>query len=232
MNAGLIVLLALLVTLLGGSLLVHAGLRANECDWGRRWCNCIDGWVRLFCRRYHRLQSESLQLPENGGAIVAANHVSGLDPLLLISASRRPLRFMIAVEEYQRFGLNWLFRAAGCIPVDRSGRPEQSFRAAVKALRSGEVVALFPHGKIHLDSDPVHPIKPGVLKLAELADVPIHPVRLTGIKGERKVIGAVFERSRARLSAYTPVQASAVRDPGLREALGNLLIGRKTSGED
>lgn len=224
--------LGMLLIALGGLMLVvigiaHVGLRACRADWGSRWCNCLDGLVRIFCRRFHGLHGDAIALPEHGGALLVANHVSGLDPLLLVAATRRPLRFMIAVEEYERFGLNWLFRAIGCIPVDRSGRPEQSFRAAVRALKTGEVVALFPHGKIHLDSEPHHSIKPGVQKLALLANVPIYPARLTGIAGAGRVIGAVYRRSRAAVTAYTPYQPEATRDPQFRDRLGALLLGRE-----
>ena len=123
-------------------------------DWGGPWLNRLDGLNRLLCRRYHRLPAVWLPLPDRGPVLLASNHVSGLDPLLLVAASRRPLRFLIAREQYERRGLQWLFRAAGCIPVDRAARPEQALRAALRALQAGEAVALFPHGRIHLESDP------------------------------------------------------------------------------
>src|SRR5688500_11612253 len=94
--------------------------RANKADWGNKWLNRLDGLNRIFCRRFHRLRHGKLSLPEEGGALLASNHVSGLVPLLLIAASRRPLRFMIAREEYERWWLKWLLRAVGCIPVERS----------------------------------------------------------------------------------------------------------------
>ncbi|MBI2379548.1 MAG: 1-acyl-sn-glycerol-3-phosphate acyltransferase [Gammaproteobacteria bacterium] len=206
--------------------LVYVGHRAHRADWGGFGRNCLDGWLRIYCRRFHRLQAEPLQLPAQGGAILVANHVSGLDPFLLVSACERPLRFMIAVEEYQRFGMTWLFRLGGCIPVDRSGRVEQAFRSAVRALKAGEIVALFPHGKIHLDSEPHHAIKPGVLKLATLAQVPICPARIVGVAGAGQVVGSLLARSEARVLAYTPYDAEAIAAPDFRAHLGCLLLGR------
>lgn len=178
---------------------------ANEVDWGRPWMNRLDGLNRLFCWRFHRLQADCIELPDQGPAILAANHISGLDPLLLIAASPRPLRFIIASEQYHRFGLTWLFRAVGCIPVDRQGRPERAFRAALKALADGEVVALFPHGKIHLDSEPARRLKPGAVRLAQLAHCPITPVRLDGVKGQGRIFLPVLLRARARIDNFPPL---------------------------
>jgi 1-acyl-sn-glycerol-3-phosphate acyltransferase len=193
------------VFLLAGAWICRRLTAWGEADWGSRWLNCLDGLNRLFCRHYHRLRTEPLPLPETGPALVVANHVSGLDPLLLIAASKRPLRFIIASEQYHRFGLHWLFKAVGCIPVDRKGRPERAFRAALRALEQGEVVALFPHGKIHLDSHPPRPLKPGFVRMAQLADCPIYPVRIEGVRGEGLVATSALLRSRARLTGHPPV---------------------------
>lgn len=177
----------------------HRSGRACEVEWPHGWMRRLDGFNRLFCRGYHRLGGERIELPQSGPAILVANHLSGLDPLVLFAASRRKLRFLIATEEYHRFGLQWLFRAVGCIPVDRSGRPERAFRQALKALREGEVVALFPHGRIHLDSDPPRHLKAGAIRLAQLADCPVYPVRIEGVAAQGTIFRAVLTRGRVRL---------------------------------
>lgn len=181
---------------------------ANKTDWGGKWLNRLDGLNRLFCERYHHLDYTPLPLPEQGAALLVSNHLSGLDPLLLIAAARRPLRFMIAQEEYQRFGLRWLFRAIGCIPVERERRPEQALRHARRVLQKGEIVALFPHGGIHLDSDPPRKLKRGALKLAQLEQCDIYPVRIEGIRGQGHILRAVLLPSRARLIGWPPLSAS------------------------
>lgn len=184
------------------------GILNAEADWGGSSVNWLDGWTRLICRYIQRLPEQKIALPETGPAIVVANHVSGVDPLLLISASKRPLRFLIAREEYERPIVHWVFKKAGCIPVDRTGRPEQALRQALRALQQGEVIALFPHGKIHLDTDPPRKIKGGVGRLASWSGAPIFPVRIDGVKAQGKVFTAPFIPSRVLLTMGQPIQCS------------------------
>jgi len=201
-NPGFWLVALLLGLVVAGSLLLRYLERYAGADWGKGWCNSLDGLTRILCHRYHRLNRLTLPLPDSGPAIVVANHISGLDPLLLVASSSRPLRFIIAAEEYHRFGLTWLFRAAGCIPVDRDRNPQRAFRAALQALEAGEVVALFPHGKIHLDSDPPRKLKAGAIKLAQLAQCPVLPVRIDGVAGAGTILPAVWRRSHASIEAH------------------------------
>ncbi|MDA8421654.1 MAG: lysophospholipid acyltransferase family protein [Pseudomonadota bacterium] len=178
---------------------------AHEADWGGVWLNRLDGLNRIWCRRFHRLRAEAIGLPQSGPALVVANHVSGLDPLLMIAASRRPLRFLIAQEEYERPVLHRLFAAIGCIPVRRDCNPRAAMEAARRALECGEIVALFPQGRIRVGSEPPLPLKRGVAYLARASGAPVIPLRVEGIRGEGRTIGAVFLRSRARLRHFPPL---------------------------
>lgn len=200
------ILLAMLIflTTLGAVLWVLAG-SANGADWGGTWTNHLDGLNRIFCRYYHRLQDDRLKLPESGPAIVVANHISGIDPFLLIAASDRPLRFIVASEQYHRFGLTWLFRAGGCIPVDRTGKPERAFREALKALKRGEVVGIFPHGTIHLESEPYRKLKGGAVRLAQLAGCDLYPARVDGMRAEGGLFLPALLRGRARVESFSPI---------------------------
>ena len=187
-------------------------LAANKVDWGSAWINRFDGLIRLFCRHHHRLPRVVLDIPESGPAIVVSNHISGLDPMLMVASSRRPLRFLIAREQYDRFGLQWLFRAVGCIPVDRQRSPEKAMRSAFKALRSGEVVALFPHGKIHLDTDPPRRLKAGAARLALHTGAPLIPMRITGVRRQGHVVSPLLLRSWAVVTPFSRIDPTH-RDP-------------------
>jgi len=203
------------------------GTRAGKADWGTPWLNRLDGINRVFCRRYHRLRHGPVGLPARGPAILASNHVSGLDPLLLIAASRRPLRFLIAREWYDLWFLRRLFRAIGCIPVERTQNPQAAYRAAREALARGEVIAIFPHGRIALDGD--HPpLKRGVLVLARLSGAPVIPVRIDGIRAYGRVLPAVWTRSRARLKTFPALYFTDGEPDRLLERLGRRLSGHAT----
>ena len=193
--------------------------RTAETDWGGPWIKRLDGFGRLYCRRYQRLHGDTLKLPASGPAIVVANHISGIDPFLLIASSKRPIRFIVASEQYHRFGLNWMFRASGCIPVNRTGRPERAFRAALKALQDGEVVGIFPHGTIHLESEPYRKLKPGAVRLAQLADCEIYPARIDGVRAEGGLFLPGLLRGNATVESFAPISC---HDREVRECLGEI----------
>lgn len=212
---------------LGLLILVIIGLLCARADWGGPHLNWLDGWTRLLCRYLHGVKNTRLDLPDSGPAIVVANHVSGLDPLLMIAASRRPLRFLIATEQYQRPVMRWLFRLAGCIPVDRKGRPEKALRDARRALEQGEVIALFPHGKIHLDTDPPRPIKGGVVRLAAWTGALVYPLRIDGVKAEGRIMTAPFTPDKVRLTLHPPIHIS---DQAVKQSLQQIAEAIETPG--
>ncbi len=193
--------------------------KASLVDWGSVWLNRIDGLLRLYCHRFHRLPQKYIPLPESGAAIVAANHISGLDPLLLLAASKRPLRFLIAREEYERFGLQWLFRAGGCIPVDRTTNPEKALRQAILAIDKGEVIAIFPQGGIQWPIDEKNPfrIKGGAVRLAQRKKTPLIPVVVDGVALKGTTMPAVITRSRAELSFEEVIRCDSLSyDEGMK----------------
>lgn len=218
----MIILLILLGWLIKRGL--QACLAAHEAEWGS-WLNYLDGLNRLFCKHYHRFSYNTMiDLPATGPAVIVANHLSGLDPLLLFAATRRPIYFLIAREQYERFGLTWLFRAVGCIPVDRSRHPEIALRAALRALAAGKVIAIFPQGKITLPDEPHKPLKRGGLWLAQRTNSLIYPIHLSGICGIGHIFRGLLWRSQARLVSYPPIDWNKDRSV---EELQRLIEGIK-----
>jgi 1-acyl-sn-glycerol-3-phosphate acyltransferase len=208
-SAVILLLLFLLIYLLPR--FIRACEAASPADWGSRGITRIAGFVRLYCQYFHRVQFDPLALPEDGPALVVSNHISGLDPFLMIAISPRPLRFLIAREQYERFGLNWLFKLAKCIPVDRKGRPERALREAMAALEQGDVVALFPHGRIHLDTDPPRKLKAGVAFLAKKSNCAVFPVRVDGVRAAGYTfLSLLIPSRRARLKTCPVLDCGGV----------------------
>ena len=210
--------------------LSYLGKQAQKADWGNTVVNRLDGLNRLFCKRYHHLVYDTIYPPPNGGAIVAANHVSGLDPLLMGCACLQPLRYMIATEQYNRPVFRWLYRTMGTIPVDREGAPEKAFYASRQALENGQLVSIYPQGRITHPDENV-PLKRGVILLADLAKAPIIPVRITGVAGVGRVLTAIFIRSHARIEVGSPIYVNGPKDTKALSALSTFITGvEKTKG--
>ena len=213
--------LVLLVIVL---ILLFIGNRARCADWGSWAFNGFSGLNRLFCIRYHRMPNQKIVFPTNNGALLAGNHLSGLDGFLLQAVSSRPVRFMIAKEETERFGLRWLFREARVIPVDRTARPEQAFRAALQALKQGDVIGMFPQGKIGRAGS----LKRGLTKLAELAEVDIYPVYLDNIQGEGEIVASIYKRSESiTVEIGQAVKVTAESSEAALEELTKFLVRPK-----
>jgi 1-acyl-sn-glycerol-3-phosphate acyltransferase len=120
-------------------------------------------------------------VPTTGGAVLASNHVSYLDFILAghgAQPSRRLVRFMAKHEVFQHRISGPLMRGMHHIPVDRSAGQE-SYQQALGALRSGEVVGIFPEATISR-SFTVKDIKSGATRLAAEAGVPLLPVAVWG----------------------------------------------------
>jgi 1-acyl-sn-glycerol-3-phosphate acyltransferase len=122
-------------------------------------------------------------VPIDGPVILASNHVSYLDPLvlgLLADRRERRVRFLAKAELFDKPGLGWALREIGQIPVQRNtDDAASSLDAAVAALRDDQCVTVFPEGTISLDLEPMAG-KTGTARLAAASGVPVTPVGLWG----------------------------------------------------
>ena len=133
-------------------------------------------------KTFLRLQVEGLErLPKTGPAIVAANHVSWLDPIVVGAAFPRPIRFLIARSVYERTWTRWFYANMRTIPVDRASRDPGWLRSALRALAAEEVVGVFPEGA-GLASGPVRDAKPGAGLLACMSGAPFVPAAVIGTR--------------------------------------------------
>ena len=188
--------------------------------------NILDGLLRFYCQRYHRQWNYKIDIPKDKKILLAANHISALDPFLLVAATDRPIRFMIAKEEYDKPILNRLFKAGGCIPVDRGGRVEGAFRSAMRAIEKGEIVAVSPQGGIHCKETPREIIKPGIMRLSKLTDCHILPVRVSGVASPGSMVACLFLRGDVEFDVHPLLSPEEVQMPSFRDEMSQWLLGK------
>ena len=179
-------------------------------------------------------------LPAQGAAVLTCNHVSFIDPVLLMAASPRRIYFVMDHRIFKMPVLGWFFKLAKAIPMaPRSEDPvmyEAAFEAAAKVLRNGDLLAIFPEGGITKDGE-LQPFKGGLMKILENAkrdvvDAPVVPMALTNLWGsffsrvEGQTMTKPFRRgfgSRVGLNVGAALPAGEVQTEVLRERVATLL---------
>jgi len=118
-------------------------------------------------------------IPRKGSFILASNHVSYLDPLLLAATFRRNLNFIARDKLLKASYIGWVLKHANTIPVSRQGKELESLKKALKILKDGKVLAIFPEGT-RSKNGRIKSAKPGVGFLVYKANVPVLPVYIGG----------------------------------------------------
>jgi 1-acyl-sn-glycerol-3-phosphate acyltransferase len=124
------------------------------------------------------------QVPTSGGALLAVNHLSHVDPIVLVSycmAQGRVPRFLAMKELWGMTVVGAPLRGGRHIPVDRRASGIEAYRAAVEAVRQGEVVVLYPEGGFaeHSDGWP-RAARTGIARIALETGAPVIPVAQWG----------------------------------------------------
>ena len=200
----------------------------------------------LLSRLVYRFRAQGDEhIPTQGAAVLVCNHVSFVDAVLLMSASPRPIRFLMDHRIFKVPVLGWLFKLAKAIPIaPRTEDPaafDAAFAQAAQVLREGDVLGIFPEGAITPDGT-LQPFKGGVVKIVEQAradgvDVAVIPMALNNLWGSffsriERVGGkptamvkpmrrGVF--SRVGLNVGEPVAAADVTVDVLRDRVARLM---------
>jgi 1-acyl-sn-glycerol-3-phosphate acyltransferase len=142
-------------------------------------------WMLVSVVYRIRKQGEE-RIPESGAALIVSNHVSFVDALVLMAISPRPIRFVMDRTIFATPVLSWLFRQAKAIPIASfKSDPqlvERAFERVAEELRNGQLVCIFPEGRI-TDSGAILPFRPGITRILEKDPVPVIPVALQGLWG-------------------------------------------------
>ncbi|HMB08153.1 MAG TPA: lysophospholipid acyltransferase family protein [Isosphaeraceae bacterium] len=168
-------------------------------------------WLNvMYCAAWHRLESSGMApLPERGPAILVANHTCGVDPMVLQATCGRLLGFLVAKEIFDIWLIRPFCRLLGCIPVRRDGHDLAATRAALRALKEGRVVPIFPEGRIIPTSGrELGEPKTGVAFIVLHARVPVIPAYISGTPPTNNIWKAALTPSKARVTYGPPIDFS------------------------
>ncbi len=173
--------------------------------------------VWLLGHSMYRVNQQGLEaIPDEGPVLLVCNHVSFVDALLIAGAVRRPVRFVMYYRIFRIPLLNFIFRTAGAVPIAARHEDEATYTRAFERigayLDAGEVVCIFPEGKLTTDGR-INEFKTGVERILEANPVPVVPMALRGLWGSffsRYPHKGLFRRvwSRVELVAGSPIPAS------------------------
>ena len=183
----------------------------------RGWLGCVEVVARPLFWLLHRpdySRFREADMPD-GGFVIVANHASGTDPPLLQIGLSRPIRFMMAVEQ-MRWPLGPFWRALRVLPVRFSADDAGTLRAAVRHVKDGGIIGVFPEGSIERPSRTVQAFAPGAAAIALIANAPVVLCWISQPFSTRVVLlDSFLPRRRARVEVIGVID---LRAEGFRDA--------------
>jgi 1-acyl-sn-glycerol-3-phosphate acyltransferase len=166
--------------------------------------------VWLLISTIYRVRAKGLEhIPPEGPALVVCNHVSYVDALIIAGTCRRPIRFVMDHQIFKIPVLNFVFRTAGAVPIapqrENADTYNAAFRKVAEYLGAGEVVGIFPEGRLTRDGE-MGPFRPGVSRILAETPVMVVPMAL------RNLWGSLFTWSGGRAFWKRPSKLWALID--------------------
>lgn len=146
------------------------------------------------------------------GAVVVCNHRCPLDPSLIMLTIPRAIHWMVAREYCESPALRWLLRTCEVIPVRRGGVDMAAMRTAIRLVQQGELVGIFPEGRINTTAQMLLPGRPGAAMIALKAKAPVVPCYIHGAPYDETTLGCLFMPASVRLDIGRPIDLSAYFD--------------------
>ncbi|MFP3553871.1 MFS transporter [Paraburkholderia sp. SIMBA_049] len=179
------------------------------------------------------------RIPEEGAAVLVCNHVSYVDAIVIMAESPRPIRFVMDHRIFRTPLVGWLFRHAKAIPIAPAHEnPEmlkRAYEACAKALDDGDLVCIFPEGKLTRTGD-MNSFRHGVVEILRRKAVPVVPMALRGLWGSfwSRSTDARFPRplqkgvmSRLTLAVGEPLEPADATPERLQQVVTELRGARK-----
>jgi len=176
-------------------------------------------WItlRVYCRAWHQVRASGLdriRLPgdddSHRGLIVVSNHTGAVDPLLIQNYCRFLIRWMMAADMMgTTFG--WL-APKYVLPVDRDARDSASLRQAIRYVKNGGAIGVFPEGRITIPPRELRPFLAGVGLMIAKTRAPVLLCWVHGTPDSNKLTEALATRSHARVEFLEWVEFPDERD--------------------
>jgi len=164
------------------------------------------------------------KVPATGPAVIAANHPSYLDPILLGLQVRRPIHFMAWDALFKVPLMGALMRVFDAFPVDvRQGKGREAYEKAKGLVQAGEVVGIFPEGKRSRTGWLEPALREGAARLAWETGAPLIPATIAGAYRAWPHYQSLPRPARIRVRYHDPIDPGPWRDKGEDEALPALL---------
>ena len=189
--------------------------------------------IWMLIHTFYKVEKAGLEnIPDEGACVLVCNHVSFVDALVIGGAIQRPVRFVMDHRIFKIPVLNFVFRTAGTIPIASAKEDpvmlERAYERIDAYLKEGEVVCIFPEGRI-TDNGDLYPFKKGITRIIERTPVPVIPMALRGLWGSFfSRWGGVAMRyprgffSRIALAVDHPWQPAVVTPEGLQAKVAEI----------
>ncbi len=162
-------------------------------------------------------------IPSSGSFVLAGNHTSYLDPLLLMSSYKRTIHFL-AKDSLIKGVKGLIFKHMGIIPVNRKIHDKDALSRALRALSNNQVIGIFPEGTINRTKDVTLPFKIGAVKMVKDTDTLLVPFTITNkYKLFRKSVTIEFYKP------YKVVDNLDIENNKLRSFIGSELKRKKVN---
>jgi 1-acyl-sn-glycerol-3-phosphate acyltransferase len=125
-------------------------------------------------------------LPKEGAAVLVCNHVSYMDAIVILAFSPRPIRFVMDHRIFKMPVISWIFKIGKAIPIapykEDPWITEKAYIDIAQALHEGELVCIFPEGKLTSNGE-LNEFKGGIMKILERSPVTVFSIALRGLWG-------------------------------------------------
>lgn len=151
-------------------------------------------------------------LPPGRGGIVVVNHRSSIDPCFVQRGIQRPIHWMVAKEYVIHPALSWFLNQVMVIPVNRGGIDTAATKIALRYVQKGEIIGMFPEGRINTTNRLLISVRPGAAMVAIKTRAIVLPCYISGSPYGGTAISPLFMPAHVTVRYGEPIDAALYAD--------------------